>query len=182
MDLESTLGHPVPVPQRRIPKLCRQRTFTLVTAPGVVYQNVEAALFVPNPFEKIAGVFLGRVIAAHGNTDTPSTSNLICGVFNGSGQSIGCRLSANAASSDLDRCAVLSEYARDCFSRTTAGACNNRESILEEQHAPLFYARFSACLNAPDEPPIFCCSSIMAWISCSGRGGHPGTNTSTGMT
>ena len=42
--------------------------------------------------------------------------------------------------------------------------------------------KFSARFNVPRSFWIFCCSSVMAWINCSGRGGQPGTYTSTGIT
>ena len=45
----------------------------------------------------------------------------------------------------------------------------------------LGYARFSAFLTVPRSRRIFSWSSVRAYINCSGRGGHPGTYTSTGI-
>jgi hypothetical protein len=44
------------------------------------------------------------------------------------------------------------------------------------------YRRLRACKPAPELAPILAWSIMTAWISCSGRGGQPGTKTSTGIT
>src|SRR6202040_2249673 len=44
------------------------------------------------------------------------------------------------------------------------------------------YARFNARLNEPFSASIFFCSCKTAYSTASGRGGHPGTYTSTGIT
>ena len=44
------------------------------------------------------------------------------------------------------------------------------------------YAIFSARLNDPFSESIFFCNCKMEYSSASGRGGHPGTYTSTGST
>jgi predicted acylesterase/phospholipase RssA len=44
------------------------------------------------------------------------------------------------------------------------------------------HARFKICLTVPLSFWILLCNIISAWMSCSGRGGHPGTYTSIGIT
>src|SRR5262249_60406100 len=95
--------HPVPAMWRLLPKMRVEfAVIPLVTAPGVVDQQIELALLLSHAGEEILHIRIELVVAADSDAETPARRHSLGRLVNRAGQVFRSRRAAHTPPGDVD--------------------------------------------------------------------------------
>jgi hypothetical protein len=118
----------------------------LVTAPGVVDEDVEPSLLSADAREQSFHLSVIEVVAADRHADSAARADLVSGLFDHAGPVERRRFPANAAAGDVHGRALLAED--DCNSPAAAAARAGYDGRLSRE-APVVCSSLRSCHRSP---------------------------------
>ncbi len=128
--------HCIPAPQRLLPERCveeRRVGFAalLVTAPGVVHEQVEAAALAADVLEEPLDVRVDGVVTANRDADAAALAHQLGAVLDRAGATLRRTTAADAAAGDVDGRPSLAEHGCDRTAGTSTRAGDDRDAVTQ---------------------------------------------------